>query len=467
MKKIIFSILVLFVSTLFFSCGDDNKEDDYDFPYYDSENYSNIEKELQKAELYCENSSNCPENVGLIFINIDNDDYYPRIGQCTGFLIAEDIVATNSHCLPDYLKSSIVQCDSKIAIRFMDSSDSSKNKNIFGCKEILDYSEIKTFSPDYVFFKIEKTGRKPFIIHKDGLKDNEIVSVAKINPLSFEKGGKLEIEECRVVLNSLLNFKSTSAWSRTGVILECDGIKGNSGSPILNNNGNVIGILQSKMLTQHFQIVKDAFKRFNLELPKNIKPHVLFTSFSCIDDPVNGLEKAPECLSAEKLHIVDAIGFENEKNSDNIQMLYNNWKEDLPSIFIYDLKMDATETGMHALAHPICVKPKDKFYQYDDYVKTYDINSIFSYRAINLEYPHGIVLKINLNVDEYYRLKSEFEFKEERTIYNIFLKRKNYHWTGTTNSTYISSSFDFGSNKIELTLPECSEQQLEAEGKNK
>lgn len=461
MKTTIFTVLALSTSLLLLSCSDYNSEgDDYNPPYYTAENYTGIEKELKDAEFYCSSSSDCPKSVGLIFSNIDGSDYNPRVGQCTGFLIAEDIVATNSHCIPDRLKTSNSQCDAQIAIRFIDSS---AKKNIFGCKEILDYSPLGVFDPDYAFFRVEKTGKEPFVIHKDGLKDNEPIRVAKVTPLRHSVGGRLEIENCKVGLGTLLNLKSTNSWSKTGTGLGCEAIGGNSGSPVLNNDGHVVGILQSKMLDRYNRFIEESFKKFKLEMPNRMLPHMLFTSLSCVSDPVTGTHNEQKCSYGEGLGFTDCIAFENDKTTANSERLYNGWKGQLPSIFVYEYETD--EKTLTTRAQPICVKPKGKYADYDRYVS---LEGLIGFReeTLSLTYPHAITVGGRFNVDDEYRLEPELNFVEEvRSDYSVDLVKKEGKWTGTTNSTYSDwrIRFDLTKLKIPMNLTECTDEQISAD----
>lgn len=397
-------------------------------------------------------------NVGLIFANFDGSASSPKIGQCTGFLIAEDIVATNSHCIPDHLKSSDSRCESKIGIRFLGSST---KKNIFGCKEIINYSPVGVFDPDYAFFRIEKTGREPFAINKTGLRDNQPVRVPRVTPLNRSFGGRLEVESCKVGLGTLLNPKASNSWSRTGVGLGCQATGGNSGSPVLNDAGEVIGILQSMMSDQYRRILVEMFKRFKLEVPRNLIPHMLFTSLSCVSDPVTGLGNEQKCNFGEELSLIDCIAFENDRTEANNKHIYEKWKADLPPIFVYQFVSEES-TSLSVQAEPICVKPKSVYGDYDRFVSR---TGVLGFRKENLDlvYPQFITVGGRFAVDDEYRLEPEIRFVEElRSEFSINLVKENGRWAGTTNQTYSDwrAGIDFTKTKIPLSLPECTDEQM-------
>lgn len=460
MKHIIFAISMVSTSFFFLGCSDEHSVADYSPPYYMAEDYAGLEKELQNAEFYCASTEDCPQGVGLIFSKIDGSDYKPRLAQCTGFLIAEDIIATNSHCIPNRLKTSNSTCDGQIAIRFIDPSTA---KNTFGCKEILDYSPLGTFDPDYAFFRIEKTGKEPFVIHKNGLKDNEPIRVVKVTPLSQSVGGRLEVENCKVGLGTLLNLKSTNSWSRTGTGLGCQAIGGNSGSPVLNNDGRVVGILQSKMLDRYNRFIEESFRQFQIKAPSRMLPHMLFTSLSCVSDPVNKFHDEQRCSHGDGLSITDCIAFENEKTTANSERLYSGWKEQLPSIFIYEYETDVK--SLTTRAQPICVKPKEKYADYERYVF---LEGLIGFRkeTMSLIYPYAITVGGKFNIDDEYRLEPELDFVEKsRSNYSIDLVKKEGKWTGTTNLTDSEWPITLKLTKIKIPihLTECTDQQISAD----
>lgn len=466
---------ILFVAVIFallLSCSESHSgSDSY---YYTAENYTGIELELQNADFSCPVAADCPNNVGLLFSNIDGNSYNPRIAQCTGFLVGDDIIATNSHCIPDRLKSPGIQCDSQIAIRFIDPS---AKKNIFHCKMILSYSPIDLFDPDYAFLRIEQTGKQPFVIHKDGLKDNESIRIPRVNPLSHSIGGRLETEFCRIGLGTLLNPKGTNSWSKTAVGLGCEVQNGNSGSPVLNSQGKIVGILQRRATEKYRRVLMQNFSTFELKVPDKIIPHMIFTSLSCIADPITNGYNREKCSYGENLSITECIDFNNEKSIANNQLVYDQWKNDLPSIFVYEFEID--EKTLTAQAQPICVKPKDKSVDYQRYIS---LDGIFGLgkEHLNLTYSHEIEVGASFNVDFEFHLEPELDFVvKSRSNYVVDLIKENDKWVGNTwmgrkysrgfNSTDVDAMYfnleliDHIQAKTPMSLSECTEQQLNAE----
>lgn len=108
--------------------------------------------------------------MGLIAVNGSGDVLRPQLGQCSGFLIAEDIVATNSHCVPKLLKENEKSCDQFLAVKFIGFHGDGL-PNIYSCEELLKFSSLDALGPDYAFFRIAPTGINPLPISQAGIDD--------------------------------------------------------------------------------------------------------------------------------------------------------------------------------------------------------------------------------------------------------------------------------------------------------
>ncbi len=448
--------IVLILTGMIAGCGEKSSYENT----YRPRDYSDLKSELEKAQFNC-STATCPENVGLILINTNDSQYSPELAQCTGFLVADDIVATNSHCLPDYLKVSRSYCESRIAIRFITSSG---KKNIFLCKEVIDYSKRENvFSADFAFIRIESTGLSPFQIHKDGIKDNEKLKIVKATPLLNLPGAKLDVEECKVALNTLLNPLGTNSWAKTAVGMNCHGTQGNSGSPVIGENGKVLGILQSMMTQDWVNGIQKSFS--HMKLPDEMPPHIVFTNLSCVNDPVTKVSNQEKCLVGEKLGLDDCVDFntgENAKlNNEKVSKIIKNWQKDLPSIFLYEY---ITEEGKGISAHPTCVKPKGKFADYDKYVSN---SGIFGLRKLRVktEAPISLVIDSNPTVDHEFKLAPTLNYREKiRSTFHIELVKESEFWKGTMHSDFTNQflRIDLRDLKVQMTLSECTDVQLDA-----
>ncbi|MCB9073520.1 MAG: trypsin-like peptidase domain-containing protein [Bdellovibrionaceae bacterium] len=454
-------LLSIFCTSLLLACSN-SKDSNPPFnngselPTYMSENYSHIKKELYEAHFSCVNSSDCPNNVGLLMVNYDGQEYSPQIATCTAFLIDDNIIATNSHCVPEYLKAKTSSCEDKIAVRFLN-----QGKNIFGCKEVLDYSEVKIFQKDFAFLKIESTKISPLKIHKAGLSDNEPLKIIRMTPNTGFKGGVLETETCKTTFNSLLNFYGATPWSPTSVALGCEGVHGNSGSPVLNQVGDVVGILQSNVEEGYRLLIKMNLARFGLSDIPNLPRHVQFTNLSCVDDPINHVPFREKCDASSKLLITDCMNFQNEETKANDKKVAEQWKSKLSPIFIYKFKM--IEGDLKREAIPVCVKTRNMMTNYDQFVAKKGLIG-FRKETISLSYLMNTQIASHFRMDEEYRLDSSLNFSLDSNYYSsINLVREGISWQGTytqLDTSLLATIMNKTTRQIQIQLPDCSEEQL-------
>lgn len=454
-----FNLMVILFLSLFISCGE--KSDDGDSYYY-PDNYKSLVQELKSTDFNCADEKNCPDNIGLIYNNSDGSTTYPKIGRCTGFLIKENIVATNSHCIPDHVKenSMKVYCHDYIAIRFIGDS----KKKVFKCEEMLDFSDdISGITPDYAFFKIKPTKIQPLDISQSGIKDNQSSYIAKVTPSEYSLGGTLEVEDCRVAIGSLLNLNGTNSFSNTGLVVDCGVIPGNSGSPIINQNGEAIGIAQSFFKRNVIANLEESFKRLKLDLPDEIIPHAHFTNFSCVESQ-NLLKANPSCENGSKLTFnmcfnANADEEEVRRADEEEEVVLKQWTQELPEIFLYNIVFNPGEAFYQA--DPICVKTKEQLSNYDDYVNKSGGLYNSAREEIRLSYEKELKDLYKFNVDRDFRLEYIAEILSgEKIKHNIILWGNGKEWSGESKLMRRSYSNNYLRNRKLLSLKTCSKEEI-------
>ncbi len=344
MKNSTLSVLVLLlVSMLNVGCSK-NSDDKYK-----SSNFKSLTQELSKASFLCENGSDCPENVGMILANHSNATKNPEITYCSGFLISHDTVATNRHCVPMNLRTGqVIKCNKSMAIRFKGEF----GDEIYECEDLISFSR-EDDARDYAFFKIKSTNLKPFKVSKSGLKEGEKISSLRMTPMKGVIGGTLGRKECNVVANSFMNILgSIGAWSETAVAMGCSAQGGNSGSPIVNENNEVIGILQAYLMNGSINVMRNKYSLFDFVMPATLPTHGLFTNFSCVDDPVFGAGQQKACQEIKGLNprvclMKDAIPISSMDN------FLSDWEKTLPSEVLFDVYIDMDDKS--TVARPRCV----------------------------------------------------------------------------------------------------------------
>lgn len=193
-----------------------------------------------KAEVLCEKASDCPENVGQVLIYESSASKV-----CTGFLIKEDVLATNLHCVPDVIKTVGASCAKLIKVQFPGQKMQEVDQN--ECEKVLFLSaplQNNSLNVDLALFKFKKSfGRKIFKISQEGFPFDMEYTLFKIDPDA--KGGILKKINCFPKPNSILNPYYVTEKSPIINLNPCVAVKGNSGSPILSKEGYVRGMLSS------------------------------------------------------------------------------------------------------------------------------------------------------------------------------------------------------------------------------
>ncbi|EQC46570.1 serine protease [Bacteriovorax sp. Seq25_V] len=153
---------------------------------------------------------------------------------CTGFLVADDIMVTAGHCVVDQ-----ADCEDSLWIFDFDHKVASKKsfseKNTVGCKEIINKQEVNNEEVyiDYAILRLTRkmTDRKPLKFREQGTVE-KLSSLVMIGhplglPMKVTKGANV--------------WHTDEEWVFTANL---DAFGGNSGSPVINEStGLVEGIL--------------------------------------------------------------------------------------------------------------------------------------------------------------------------------------------------------------------------------
>jgi hypothetical protein len=210
-----------------------------------TENAQKSAQLIQDANLKCQGK--CPENVGLYLASRPNS-----VLTCTAFLIAPDVVATNSHCLPKVIKDLPDLCPSTIQILFPKANNFGEEK--VACKSLLGFSERpNAISPDLALIQLEKSlSRAPLPLSRAGIAATEHTSW-KVNP---GKGASGEIvqQTCQLVEKNYRLPLFENRFSKIFVTGDCPSLPGNSGAPLINKEGFAVGIFQAELPFSEMQI---------------------------------------------------------------------------------------------------------------------------------------------------------------------------------------------------------------------
>jgi hypothetical protein len=250
----------------------------------------------KQGALTCADARNCPSSVALLTAAKAD-----AVSLCTAFLIAPDLMATNSHCIPDDLKKAGSDCSSRIWVKFADQPGAPGEQA--GCKSISHASKVDLSLPDYAFFKLDRALSRPVLpFSHEGFADGAQYSVDKVNPLSKTAPlGSLERVRCKTPHGTLLVPGSDSELSPLMTLADCEIVHGNSGSPIFDETGKIRGIVQA---TEIQDKLRSGLADKDIELVDGeLAPLGVGTSFACVRAPSEpaSLVLADGCLAQQNV----------------------------------------------------------------------------------------------------------------------------------------------------------------------
>jgi V8-like Glu-specific endopeptidase len=250
------------------------------------------QKIAQAAVLEC--GADCSPSVGLLAFASAKS-----AGQCSAFLVGPDTIATNSHCIPEDLKEPGSSCKNRLWMHF--AKDGSKETRI-ACDQII--YDSKNFhgiasEPDYAYVKLAQASTRPTLrITRDGFPEGSIMTIQKVNPIKHagRMKGVQERVSCRTVQNSNSLQSFFHAFAPVAMVTECQIIHGNSGSPVLAQDGSVRGVV---FAYQDQADIKAVFaKNKNLKLKEGLSNLNFAANFACLrgTDGSDGA-RFPHCAS--------------------------------------------------------------------------------------------------------------------------------------------------------------------------
>jgi V8-like Glu-specific endopeptidase len=168
-------------------------------------------------------------NYSLTCNNMAYRDQY-ILAQCTGFLVAPDILVTAGHCA-----RTVADCQAhKWVFDFVEGEEQFTTDNIYSCAQILEQAELETWYriADYAVIKLDRkvTNRTPLKFRTKGKpKKNSQLAV-----IGFSQGLPMKYTDDAQIKKISYSTLFTNS----------DTFTGNSGSPVFNlETGNVEGLI--------------------------------------------------------------------------------------------------------------------------------------------------------------------------------------------------------------------------------
>jgi V8-like Glu-specific endopeptidase len=250
-------IMTMILVLLSFSCG--KKAEDqtspapgYEYTYLDPEQEETIQNPSggigennafnKNITISCK-AENCPQYTALILAKHNN-----RSLHCTGTLIEQEFILTNSHCLPSYREGQ--NCDD-ISVYFRTPSGATTKAD---CGLIVKMNSLSDIVPDnandYALFKLKSRvenikGLDPKEI--ESISDQAKVKIYSINLVGTSAQGKIKAEivryDCTYQANSYFTHGAENHYYPLMALKNCPIVGGNSGSAIFGPYGGLAGVV--------------------------------------------------------------------------------------------------------------------------------------------------------------------------------------------------------------------------------
>lgn len=406
---------------------------------------------------------------------------------CSGFLINDRVVATSYECIQNHAPTE--KCSEWLVIDFPVQPGVDK-KNSYPCKSIISSSgESKLFKADYAFFEIEPTPRKPLVLAKFSAEPEKSLQLNQYQPITFlmsqdnngSNGGlsadftdasnssQSPVEfvsiNCQILHGSLLNPNSSNSLSVSQLATLCekksvDSMKENSGSPVFNKYGEVVGILQSAHAIEFQNWQSDGFEKFGLSYDPELN-YFNFTTLSCIKSPQN--EPLPGACATQK----DQDIFSELEKKQKSMLLGQNERADfkklaasmtsvLPRFFKYQYRQ--LESTSQIVAVPRCALTENQsknIFKYSDVAFKRGI--FWGPLQIDLKIQNTLNYRRKYQADKTYVLSPYVVIEEiDRSTTLFELKKSGTNWNGTMQENPQEGQL---LPEKAVTIPECTEQQ--------
>jgi hypothetical protein len=438
-----------------------------------------INENLASAVTYCENESTCSPSVGYVLAMIEEDGL-EGIGQCTGFLIAPNIVATNSHCIPGHLKYPGASCADTMGIKFPRAQGAKEEIHV--CDKILFASDITLDKSsedflkksDYAFFSLRDSSSRPLLkLSRAGIADGDQLKIYSVDPMSDSSPeGRLVTRSCQSVKGSRFIAADLLPQSLVAATFgpECDVHQGNSGSPALAADGSVVGLL-------HGGFIKDTFnqrkrKLADLLIEGDLERPAYITNLACVpvraDVPQLG-NPGTEC-SAESLQKKTAaqeqanvIDFMKPLEAD-LDRAYKNWLQNTASgMFKYRGYISFNDKDVNAdqglritfLPMPECLKPENSWQESGMAISGRLGNTITTHYDVP-------AFKGVMKFDRYLRVRMQLESAKGFTMEHEFDLKKVIDKDQDVGKTSLVRGFLRKTTQV-MKLHTCSAEELAAE----
>lgn len=239
-------LALIFLCLLSFSCSNssaptvvdraDSHRSDEDVKKLEENALNLLEAAERSLRVECEDSSRCPENVGLVVATDGKSTW-----RCTGVLLDQETLITAGHCLPKELNKLDQSCQNQL--RFYLPSSQGQPSEVLSCDRLIGLNPWPWRPYDYAALKLAQKSERsintrvsqrehfhglPVTLWMAQTQEHDLVSIRST--------------QCQLNSKSLLSLYFDSPRSPLVQYAGCLTQSGTSGAPVFNPHNEVIAI---------------------------------------------------------------------------------------------------------------------------------------------------------------------------------------------------------------------------------
>jgi len=334
-----------------------------------SQMFAESQKIARNAQLSCRDGD-CNPSVGLMSAVIKDAAGWTA-GQCTASLIAPDIIVTNGHCIPIDLAKAGSDCRGRLFLTFAAEANHKDYDHQIGCSRVLYRHKDPSFDgSDYAYVQLERASNRPALRQsREGFEHGKKYFINKVNPLRAVDTGKgkgvageFAREACSNMQDTAIFDQPLNKQSHSQLLVDCKVIPGNSGSPVLAEDGSLRGVVYAFLKKELLHSLHSQ-NGSTIPDPADLADLNLVSNFACLKDASDPEGRAlPAACAGFSDRLLAAKAATEAKKVEILkptaQKLIQEKKEDRVYIAAFGWTIrtsQSPQTGTVAVAFPECV----------------------------------------------------------------------------------------------------------------